>query len=117
MTEMILGVAGGLGLFLYGMIQMSEGLKKVAGTKLKNILESMTKNRIIGCLVGAGITALIQSSSAATHSSNPVKLCCNRYGGRFCERGASYTQAGHIRDYRHEYRDDSHRMAGFNIRF
>ena len=66
MTEMILGVAGGLGLFLFGMIQMSEGLKKVAGAKLKNILESMTKNRIIGCLVGAGITALIQSSSAAT---------------------------------------------------
>ena len=63
---MIFGVAGGLGLFLFGMIQMSEGLKKVAGTKLKNILESMTKNRIIGCLVGAGITALIQSSSAAT---------------------------------------------------
>ena len=66
MTEMIFGVAGGLGLFLFGMIQMSEGLKKVAGTKLKNILESMTRNRIIGCLVGAGITALIQSSSAAT---------------------------------------------------
>jgi len=64
--EMIFGVAGGLGLFLFGMIQMSEGLKKAAGTKLKNILESMTKNRIIGCLVGAGITALIQSSSAAT---------------------------------------------------
>ena len=63
---MIFGVAGGLGLFLFGMIQMSEGLKKVAGTKLKNILESMTRNRIIGCLVGAGITALIQSSSAAT---------------------------------------------------
>jgi len=66
MTEMILGTVGGLGLFLYGMIQMSEGLKKAAGTKLKNILESMTKNRIVGCLVGAGITALIQSSSAAT---------------------------------------------------
>ncbi|MBL7219576.1 MAG: Na/Pi cotransporter family protein [Phycisphaerae bacterium] len=66
MTEMIFGIAGGLGLFLYGMIQMSEGLKKVAGTKLKNILESMTKNRIVGCSVGAGITALIQSSSAST---------------------------------------------------
>lgn len=66
MTEMIFGVAGGLGLFLFGMIQMSEGLKKAAGTKLKNILESMTKNRVVGCLVGAGITALIQSSSAAT---------------------------------------------------
>jgi len=64
--EMIFGTAGGLGLFLYGMILMSESLKKVAGKKLKGILESMTKKRIIGCLVGAGITALIQSSSAAT---------------------------------------------------
>jgi len=66
MTEMIFGTVGGLGLFLYGMIQMSEGLKKAAGGKLKNILESMTKKRIVGCLVGAGITALIQSSSAST---------------------------------------------------
>ncbi len=64
--EMIFGTAGGLGLFLYGMILMSESLKKVAGKKLKGILESMTKKRIVGCLVGAGITALIQSSSAAT---------------------------------------------------
>lgn len=64
--DMIFGTAGGLGLFLYGMILMSDSLKKVAGKKLKSILESMTKKPIIGCLVGAGITALIQSSSAAT---------------------------------------------------
>jgi len=65
-NEMIFGTVGGLGLFLFGMIQMSDGLKKAAGKKLKNILESMTKNRVLACLVGAGITALIQSSSAAT---------------------------------------------------
>ena len=64
--EMIFGTLGGLGLFLYGMILMSDGLKKAAGKRLKSILESMTKKRIVGCLVGAGITALIQSSSAAT---------------------------------------------------
>jgi phosphate:Na+ symporter len=64
--DMIFGVAGGLGLFLFGMILMSEGLKKAAGKKLKGVLESMTKNRVIGCLVGAGLTALIQSSSAST---------------------------------------------------
>jgi len=64
--HMIFGTLGGLGLFLYGMMQMSGGLKKVAGKKLKNILESMTRNRIFGCLVGAGTTALIQSSSATT---------------------------------------------------
>ena len=63
---MIFGVAGGLGLFLFGMILMSEGLKKAAGKKLKNVLESMTRNRVVGCLVGAGLTALIQSSSAST---------------------------------------------------
>ncbi len=64
--DMIFGAAGGLGLFLFGMLQMSDGLKKAAGKKLKNILESMTKKRIVGCLVGAGVTALIQSSSAST---------------------------------------------------
>ena len=63
---MIFGTVGGLALFLYGMTQMSDGLKKVAGQKLKNILESMTKKRLAGFLVGAGTTALIQSSSAAT---------------------------------------------------
>jgi phosphate:Na+ symporter len=63
---MIFGVAGGLGLFLFGMILMSGGLKKAAGKKLKSALESMTKNRVIGCLVGAALTAVIQSSSAST---------------------------------------------------
>ena len=64
--DMIFGIAGGLGLFLFGMILMSEGLKKAAGKKLKGLLESMTRNRIIGCLIGAGLTAMIQSSSAST---------------------------------------------------
>jgi len=64
--DMIFGMAGGLGLFLFGMILMSEGLKKAAGKKLKGLLESMTRNRIIGCLIGAGLTAMIQSSSAST---------------------------------------------------
>jgi phosphate:Na+ symporter len=64
--DMIFGVVGGLGLFLFGMGLMSDGLKKVAGQKLKNILESMTKRALIAFLVGAGVTALIQSSSATT---------------------------------------------------
>ncbi len=64
--DMIFGVAGGLGLFLFGMKIMSDGLKKVAGPKLKQILESLTKHRIIAILVGAVVTALIQSSSATT---------------------------------------------------
>jgi phosphate:Na+ symporter len=64
--EMIFGTVGGLGLFLFGMGFMSNGLKKVAGQKLKDLLESLTKNRVIGVLVGAGTTCLIQSSSATT---------------------------------------------------
>ena len=64
--EMIFLTVGGLGLFLFGMGMMSDGLKKVAGQKLKNILESMTKKALIAFLVGAGVTALVQSSSATT---------------------------------------------------
>jgi phosphate:Na+ symporter len=64
--DMIFGTVGGLGLFLFGMGQMSDGLKKVAGHKLKSLLESLTKNRVIGVIVGALTTALIQSSSATT---------------------------------------------------
>lgn len=57
---------GGLGLFLYGMHMMSNGLENVAGNSLKKILEKITSNRIVGVLIGAGITAVIQSSSATT---------------------------------------------------
>jgi phosphate:Na+ symporter len=61
-----MGTVGGLGLFLFGMSQMSDGLKKVAAQRLKSILEAMTRNRITGFLVGSAVTAVIQSSSAAT---------------------------------------------------
>jgi phosphate:Na+ symporter len=64
--QMIFLTVGGLGLFLFGMGLMSDGLKKVAGQKLRKILESMTKRPLTAFLVGAGITALVQSSSATT---------------------------------------------------
>lgn len=57
---------GGLALFLYGMKMMSDGLEVAAGNKLKKILEKLTTNRFLGILVGALITAIIQSSSATT---------------------------------------------------
>ena len=57
---------GGLALFLYGMQMMSGGLEAAAGNKMKTILEKLTANRFLGVLVGAGITAVIQSSSATT---------------------------------------------------
>lgn len=62
----ILGLLGGLALFLYGMQMMSNGLEDAAGNKMKKILEKLTSNRFLGVLVGAGITAVIQSSSATT---------------------------------------------------
>ncbi len=61
-----LKLVGSLGLFLYGMKIMSEGLQKMAGNKLRNILSAMTKNRLMGVLTGILITALVQSSSATT---------------------------------------------------
>lgn len=57
---------GGLALFLYGMQLMSNGLEAAAGNRMKQILEKLTANRFLGVLVGAGITAVIQSSSATT---------------------------------------------------
>ena len=61
-----LKLIGSLGLFLYGMKIMSEGLQKVAGDRLRSILTAMTTNRVTGVLTGVFITALIQSSSATT---------------------------------------------------
>lgn len=65
-STMIISMLGGLGLFLYGMKLMGEGIEKVAGSKMKTILEWCTKNRLIGVIVGTIFTAIIQSSSAAT---------------------------------------------------
>lgn len=62
----IFGLLGGLGLFLFGMKIMSEGLQKVAGDRMRKILGALTNNRIIGTLVGLGVTTIIQSSSATT---------------------------------------------------
>ena len=64
--ELILALMGGLALFLYGMHMMSSGLEETAGDKMKLILEKLTSNRFLGILVGALITAVMQSSSATT---------------------------------------------------
>ena len=62
----IFSMLGGLALFLYRMNMMSNGLELAAGNKMKSILEKLTSNRILGVLVGALVTAVIQSSSATT---------------------------------------------------
>ena len=65
-ASIVLGLLGGLALFLYGMQMMSSGLEAAAGNRMKGILERLTSNRILGVAVGAVITAVIQSSSATT---------------------------------------------------
>ena len=62
-TALITGVGGGLALFLFGMRQMTEALKVVAGQSMKNLLARLTTNRFTATLAGAMITAVIQSSS------------------------------------------------------
>ncbi|MGG7163489.1 Na/Pi cotransporter family protein [Clostridium ihumii] len=64
--EIFTGIFGGLGLFLYGMKLMGDGLENVAGEGLKGILEKITSNRLMGVFVGTIVTAIIQSSSATT---------------------------------------------------
>ena len=64
--QMTLSFIGGLGLFIYGMNIMGEGLQKAAGNRLKKLLEVLTNNRFLGVFLGIGITAIIQSSSATT---------------------------------------------------
>ncbi len=64
--KLLFGLLGGLGMFLFGMKIMSEGLQKIAGDKMRKILAVLTNNRIIGALVGLAVTAIIQSSSATT---------------------------------------------------
>lgn len=66
MKDMLFGTIGGLALFLFGMGMLSEGLKKVAGNRLRRILEKITTKPVLGLLTGAGITCLIQSSSGTT---------------------------------------------------
>ncbi|NLV90863.1 MAG: Na/Pi cotransporter family protein [Firmicutes bacterium] len=63
---MLIGVFGGLGLFLYGMQTLSDGLQKVAGDRLRRLLEVLTRNPLTGVIMGTVVTAILQSSSATT---------------------------------------------------
>jgi len=65
-SEIILAVIGGMGLLLYGMHIMSEGLQKIAGHRLRNALSSLTQNKVVSLIVGALVTMLFQSSTATT---------------------------------------------------
>ena len=66
LKELIFGIVGGLGLFIYGIWEMSEGLHKASGERMRRILHNFTGSPLKGVLLGTGITSLIQSSSATT---------------------------------------------------
>ncbi|NLD38036.1 MAG: Na/Pi cotransporter family protein [Desulfatiglans sp.] len=63
---LLIGLLGGLALFLYGMAKMSEGMKKTAGNRMRDIIHAITKNRFMALLIGAFVTMVVQSSSATT---------------------------------------------------
>ena len=65
-AEMVLTAFGGVGLFLYGMFRMGEGLQKAAGDRMRRILETLTVNRFASVAAGMVVTAVIQSSAATT---------------------------------------------------
>ncbi len=65
-VNVLIQTIGGLGLFILGMKMMTEGLQLSAGKRIKKILGAVSSNRVIGCLTGAGVTAMVQSSSATT---------------------------------------------------
>jgi len=64
--SIVLNSFGGLGLFLFGMAKMSDGLKLIASDRIRKILHNLTKNRVVAILIGTAVTAIIQSSSATT---------------------------------------------------
>ncbi len=65
-AEMICTIVGGLGIFLYGMMSISEGMQAVAGERLRKLIHAVTNNRFVACGVGAVVTSIIQSSSITT---------------------------------------------------
>jgi len=65
-VTILIALFGGLGLFLYGMTMMSDGLEKSAGSRMEKVIEKMSGNVFMGVLVGTGVTAIVQSSSATT---------------------------------------------------
>ena len=100
----VLTLIGGLALFLYGMNVMSDGLAKISGGKMEQILENLTSNPIKAVLLGAGVTAVIQSSSAKTRM---VGRFVN-HQDRFCKLRNYEAFSGSGRDHgrQHWYHSD-----------
>ena len=100
MAEIILGLMGGLGLFLYGMRLMSDSLEKAAGAKMRSILEFFTKTPLRGILVGTFF-----------HRNYPVLKCSHGYGSELRQLGAYEPVSGCGRDYGSQHRYDHYLPA------
>lgn len=96
----ILSMIGGLALFLYGMDAMGAGLSKLSGGRMERLLEKLTSKRIMAVLLGAGVTAVIQSSSATT-----VMVV------GFVNSGIMKTEPGCRYHYGSKYRYDNYILA------
>ena len=106
----ILSMIGGLALFLYGMEAMGAGLSKLSGGRMERLLEKLTSKRIMAVLLGAGVTAVIQSSSATTVMVvGFVKSGCRHYYG--CE----YWYNHHILAVK-SYRDSGKQLYIKNVK-
>lgn len=95
-----LSLIGGLAFFLYGMNVMGDGLTRLSGGRLERILEKLTDNRIKAVLLGAGVTAVIQSSSG--DNGNGCRFCKFRNheikSGDWCNYGCQYWYYGDFMD-------------------
>lgn len=89
----VFSLLGGLGLFLFGIKTMGDGLEQAAGSKMKRLLEALTRNKLTAVLVGLLVTAVIQSSSATTVM-----------GGGFCQRWTAVPEQGHRGSHGRQYR-------------
>ena len=96
MIEIILGLMGGLGLFLFGMKQMSDGLEKAAGAKMRSVLEFLPRRRSA------------ESWLEHFYGNYPVVQCLHGYGGKLCEFGSYEPVSGCRRDHgcKHRYHCD-----------
>ena len=95
---MLFQFAGGLGMFLYGMATMADGLQRTAGSRMQHMLGVLTNNRLLGVLAGAIVTAIIQSSSATTVMV--VGFVCR----------AHQSAPGHWNYYGCQYRHHDHQL-------
>ena len=98
-TSIIIPFVGGLGMFIYGMQIMAQGLENAAGNRMKSLLEALTKNKFFGVLLGS-----------VHYRSDPELICDDRHGSRFCKCRYHEPSAGDGSYHGCEHRYNSYRM-------